>query len=280
MKKGLILLLAGILMAGSALAGCAGNQKDQEKPISHVYAFGDEHTDKGNCSEGRMSNGPLAVEVLAEQLNVDLTDYAWCGAPSGYEHLDYVDPLDDGTLLGQVNTFKSELKGAKADPDALYFIQIGMVDYYLASSPDTADEVVANIVTAVTQLAKLGAKHFMVGNSFNLSKFPGHRRFKYDAEMFQTKMNAALPGEMEKLAKKMRLEIEIFDIAAIEERIWSNPEQYGFKELSKACTFWGSEAGPGEICANPDEYYFWGYYYLTHHVHQILGEAMAAQLSQ
>jgi hypothetical protein len=280
MKKGLIFLLIGALLVGSLLAGCSESQGSQEKPTSHVYAFGDEHSDKGNCSEGRMSNGPLAVEVLAERLDIDLTDYAWCGAASGYEHLDYVDPLDDTTLLGQVDKFEAELNGAKADPDALYFIEIGMVDFYLSPYSDKlADEVIANIVTAVTRLAKLGAKHFMVGNLFDLSNFPGFRRFSKDAERYVTNVNAALPGEMDKLARKLRVEIKIFDIAAIEERIRSNPEQYGFKELTKLCTFWGSESGPGEICANPDEYYYWGYYYLTHHVHQILGEAMAAQVS-
>lgn len=280
MKKAFYIFLAGILLGGILLAGCSGSQSSQEKPISHVYAFGDEHSDKGQCSEGRMSNGPLAVEVLAERLNVDLTDYAWCAALSGYDYLEEVDPLDDTTLLGQVDKFKSELNGAKADPEALYFIEIGMVDFYMSENSDTADEVVANIATAVTRLAELGAKHFMVGNSFNLSKFPGFWPNTTQAEMFQTKMNAALPGEMDKLAQEKGLVIEIFDISAAEERMRSNPKKYGFKQLVTPCTNWGSEMYPTEICENPDEYYYWGYYYLTHHVHQILGEAMAEQLNE
>ncbi len=269
MKKVLFFLVAGIL-----LAGCSGER------ITHVYAFGDDHSDKGNCSEGRLSNGPLAVEVLAERLNVDLIDYAWCIAFSGYEHLDNVDPLDDTTLLGQVDKFKSELNGKKADPEALYFIEIGMVDFFETRDSGAAEEVVTNIVTAVTRLAGLGAKHFMVGNSFNLSKFPGFQTSTNQAEMFQSKMNAALPGEMDKLAQEMGLEIEIFDITATEERIRSNPEQYGFTQLVTPCTNWGLEMYPSEICANPDEYYYWGHYYLTGHVHQILGEAMAEQLKK
>lgn len=56
-------------------------------PISHVYAFGDSYSDNGNMKkllpsgppwnlmwEGRVSNGPVAVEVLATRLNVPLTD--------------------------------------------------------------------------------------------------------------------------------------------------------------------------------------------------------------
>jgi len=269
MKKALFFLLAGIL-----LTGCSGER------VSHIYAFGDDHSDKGQCSEGRMSNGPLAIEVVAERLNVDLTDYAWCLALSGYDYLDEVDPLDDTTLLGQVDKFQAELNGKKADPEALYFIEIGMLDFFMTEVSGSADLVVANIGTAVTRLAELGAKHFMVGNSFNLSKFPGFLGNATQAEMFQTKMNAALPGEMDKLAQEKDLEIEIFDISAAEERIRNNPEQYGFTQLEIPCTRWGLEFYPSEICENPDEYYYWGYYYLSGAVHKAIGEAMAEQVSK
>jgi phospholipase/lecithinase/hemolysin len=251
-----------------------------------VYAFGDDHSDNGNYSkndqewpsdinwEGRLSNGPLAVEVMAEQLNVDLTDYAYCAAMSDQDSIQF----SNAGLLGQVDKFEAELNGGKADPEALYFIEIGMVDFYMLEVSTSANRVVANIVTAVTRLAELGAKHFMVGNSFILSKFPGFSGNATQAEMFQTKMNAALPGEMDKLAQEMGLEIEIFDFTATEERIRSNPDQYGITHLQGPCTYLPMDDS-AEICDNPDEYYYWGYYYLTHHVHQILGEAMASQVS-
>ena len=280
MKKAFYIFLAGILLVGSLLAGCSG------KKISHVYAFGDDHSDNGNYSkyeqelpseinwEGRLSNGPLAVEVLAEQLKVDLTDYAYCAAMSDQDSIQF----SNAGLLGQVDKFEAELNGGKADPEALYFIEIGMLDFFMTEVSGSADLVVANIGTAVTRLAELGAKHFMVGNSFNLSKFPGFLGNATQAEMFQTKMNAALPGEMDKLAQEMGLEIEIFDISAAEERIRSNPEQYGITQLVSTCTQLPMDFS-AEICANPDEYYYWGYYYLTHRVHQIMGEAMAEQVS-
>jgi phospholipase/lecithinase/hemolysin len=285
MKKGFVFLLAGILLAGAALAGCAG----KEEPISHVYAFGDDHSDNGNYSkydqewpseinwEGRLSNGPLAVEVLAEQLNVDLTDYAYCAAMSGDSSLQFA----FAGLLSQVDKFESELKGNKADPSALYFIEIGMVDFYMSGDPGTGEEVVANIVTAVTRLAELGAKRFIIGNSLNLDNFPGFIRegMSNRAEKFYTNMNTILPGEMEKLAQELKVQIEIFDMAAAAKQIQSNPEQYGFTELVRPCTQLPIDYS-AEICANPDEYYYWGYYYLTHHVHQILGEAMAKQVSE
>jgi hypothetical protein len=53
-------------------------------------------------------------------------------------------------------------------------------------------------------------------------------------------------------------------------------EQYGIKQLSAPCSkFVGEFDG---ICEKPDEYYYYGYYFLTRRVHQIIGEAMAQQL--
>jgi hypothetical protein len=37
---------------------------------------------------------------------------------------------------------------------------------------------------------------------------------------------------------------------------------------------------PSKICENPDEYYYWGYYYLSGAVHKAMGEMMAEQVSR
>jgi len=315
MKKVLFFLLAGSMLASILLSGCTAPATQAPEPsatkpqpsatpqptdtpaptitptsrITHVYAFGDDHSDNGNYYkltmesafrinwQGRLSNGPLAVEVMAERLNVELTDYAVCAAMSGLSSIQF------GTagLLGQIDKFKAELDGKKADPEALYFIEIGMVDFYMAEHSWIVDSVVDNIVTAVNRLAGLGAKQFMVGNSFNLSNFPGFQSASLagEAEMFQTNLNAALPGEMDKLAQDMDLKIEIFDFTAAEERIRSNPETYGLTSLVDPCTQLPMDDS-GEICATPDEYYYWSYYTFTRRVHQILGEAMAEQVKE
>ena len=57
----------------------------------------------------------------------------------------------------------------------------------------------------------------------------------------------------------------------------SNPEQYGLTQLDEPCTkFVESYDG---LCDKPDEYYYYGYYFLTRRVHQIMGEAMADRLN-
>ena len=102
------------------LAGCGGAPAEPTAtpiPISHVYAFGDSYSDNGNFKqlephapwdaywEGRISNGPVAVEVLANRLSVELTDYAVANAKSDTSNLN---PRFPNTgALGQVEKFKT-----------------------------------------------------------------------------------------------------------------------------------------------------------------------------
>ena len=159
--------------------------------FTQIYAFGDDFSDTGNGNkaykaafdqghieawiiknidtaywEGRASNGPLAVEILADRLNADLTNYAVWGAESGECPEGDVEVLNDGCLLQQIDKFEAELSGGKADPKALYYIVIGTGDFFWKWEeggflfgdvvPNLADQVVDNIITAVTRLAKLG----------------------------------------------------------------------------------------------------------------------------
>jgi outer membrane lipase/esterase len=297
MKKVNSYLLAGVLLAGVLLAGCSGAQR-----ISRVVAFGDDFTNTDNCVNllkeqialgnaaesdmepfekinwnGRLTNGPVAVEVMAEKLNLELTNYAVCAAASGEENLMF----NDAGLVGQIDKFEADLNGEKADPNALYFIEIGITDFYISERAAESEKVIANIVSAVTRLAGLGAKHIMVGNSLDLNSYPGFKTYDFlarRAEEFSTQMNTELPGAMEKLAQELNIQIDVFDLAGVAKKIQSNPDQFGLTQLEDPCTQLPMD--PGETCENPDQYYYWGYYYLTRVVHRIMGEAMAEQLSQ
>lgn len=63
-------------------------------PFDGVVVYGDSLSDNGNLYGaigvppppyymGRFSNGPVAAEYLANNLNVPLTDWAWGGATTG-----------------------------------------------------------------------------------------------------------------------------------------------------------------------------------------------------
>ncbi len=91
MNEVMVFILIGVL-----LAGCSNSSSPN---ITHVYAFGDEQSDMGKCIDlvkeaidqgeadpiempkifdlkvqdrygGRLTNGPVAVEVLADRLRV------------------------------------------------------------------------------------------------------------------------------------------------------------------------------------------------------------------
>jgi phospholipase/lecithinase/hemolysin len=302
MKKALFFLLAGAL-----LVGCS----TQTAPVSHIYAFGDDFVDTGNGLkdykdafdqgqmeawvikaldatywEGRASNGPVAVEILAERLEVGLTNYAVWGAESGNCPDEELDIFKNPCLLGQIDKFEADIGNTKADIEALYFIVIGSGDIFWKidegqfpdkTYPELADQVVDNIILAITRLAGLGAKHFMIGNMFDLASYPFYKHNKHVTE-FQTQINSRLPGDMEKLALDLNIKIDVFDFIEASERIRSNAEQYGLTNLKDACT-----TAPWDLsyfCENPDEYYYYVSLYPSRIVHQAMGEAMAEQLSK
>jgi phospholipase/lecithinase/hemolysin len=278
------------------LAGCGGAPAEPIAtpiPISHVYAFGDSFSDNGNLKqlapsdpwwdthwEGRTSNGLVAVEVLADRLSVELTDYAVTGAKSDTSN---VNPRFPSTgALGQLEKFKTELDGHSADPNALYFVMIGVNDFFEVltdfpiDNPTLTDQTVDNIATLITQLAQLGAKRFLVINSADTAVMPyviANGRSD-DAAEFQTLINSKLSSRLDELKSQLEIEITSFDYVTLSTRIRENPSDYGLSNLTDACqpVFLGVKPA----CASPDQYYFWDEVHPTRRVHQIFGEAWAA----
>jgi len=287
------LALVMVLLAGCGGAPAEPTATPTPVPISHVYAFGDSYSDNGNMKqlapaalpwdawwEGRISNGPTAVEVLANRLNVELTDYAVAGAKSDTSNVDSLFP-NTGTL-GQVEKFKTELNGHSADPNALYFVMIGANDYLEvlnvvpSDNPTLTDHTVDNIATLITQLAQLGAKRFLVVNSIDIAVMPyviTNGRSDQAAE-FQTLMNSKLSSRLDELKAQLKIEITLFDYVTLSTKIRENPSDYGLSNLTDACQpiFFGVKSA----CASPDQYYFWDEVHPTRRVHQIFGEAWAA----
>ena len=283
-----VLLLAG----GCTLLSPAPTPVPTPIPISHVFAFGDGYTDNGNGLrlmdqtnvywpkywEGRLSNGPVAVEVLATRLNVQLTDYAVAGAESGTGNAGYA--LPNTGALSQIEKFKTELQGQTADPRALYFIMIGLEDYpwapqvkYSGDNSALTEQTVNNIAMAISQLAQLGARRFLVVNLGDGPEVPIVTMFNQSEPVaeFQTLLNSKLPGRLDALKSQLKVEITLFDYFALSTQIRKNPSDYGLANVTDPCRPWGQSA-----CASPDQYYFWDEMYPSRSVHQILGEAYAA----
>ena len=283
--------------------------------ISRIYAYGDSYSDNGASfeistravnagvpgsfvlpadptlglynAEGRWTNGPTAVEVLAQQLDVGLTDYAVGGAKSGSgNYYSWLDPFQDTGVFGQVEQFATELAGQPADAEGLYFIFASANDFFEYSDfglpgtlPELAAQTVDNIGQSVADLSALGAKQFLVVNSSDLAILPGVIEFGQaaDAQVFTDLVNDLLPGELEVLAQQLGSEIALYDHVAISDKIRANPQDYGLSNVDDPC----QPIFPIEPrCSAPDEYYFWDEYHPTQRAHQIIGEDMAQFVSQ
>ncbi|MDY6940705.1 MAG: SGNH/GDSL hydrolase family protein [Cyanobacteriota bacterium] len=282
-----------------------------DESISQIYAFGDSYSDDGRSFElstdavnagvpdsfilpadpalglydpqGRWTNGPTAVEVLAQELQVDLTDYAVGGAKSGNgNYYSWLDPVEDTGVFGQIEQFSTELSGQPADPDALYFLFASANDLFEYTDfglPGTVEELAAqtveNTIEGVSDLAELGAQQFLVVNSSDLDILPGVIEFGQveEATLFTDEVNELLPQALETLSQELGVEIALYDHVEISDEIRSNPQDFGLTNVDDPY----QPVFPVEPPAGsqPDEYYFWDEYHPTRRVHQIIGEDMA-----
>ena len=279
--------------------------------ISQIYAYGDSYSDNGASfeistqavnagvpdsfilpadpalglydSEGRWTNGATAVEVLADNLGVGLTDYAVGGAKSGDgNYYGWLDSFQNTGVFGQIEQFKAETSGQAADEDALHFIFASandLFEYVDFGLPGTVEELatqtVDNIGESISSLADNGAKQFLVVNSSDLDILPGVIEFEQveEAALFTDLVNQLLPKKLERLSQELDgVEIALYDHVAISNEIRSNPQDFGLTNVNEPC----QPVFPVEpICSAPDEFYFWDEYHPTRKVHQIIGEDMA-----
>ena len=280
--------------------------------ISHIYVYGDSYSDSGASldistraveasvpgssllpgdptlalydAQGRWTNGLTGVEVLSEQLEVSLTNYAVGGARSGNGNFfGWLDPFQNTGVFGQVKQFSTERAEQPADADSLHYIFVSANDFFeYLNQPDssgTIDEVAAqavdNIVQSVSDLSALGAKQFLVINSSDLAALPGALEFEIteQSEQFTSRVNALLPVKLESLSQALDdTEIALYDHVAISDRIRESPQDYGLTNITEPC----QPVFPVEaVCSSPDEYYFWDENHPTSRVHQIIGEDMA-----
>jgi phospholipase/lecithinase/hemolysin len=186
------------LRAGAAAAvfvTLAGASSGAAAAYSGLYVFGDSLSDNGNLFassggtvpalpyvDGRFSNGKVAVEYLAEglQLNaLQFHDYAIGGAETGTGG-----SAGEGTgLTAQVNAFTAPV-GTQADPGALYVVWAGANDLLHASFRDLLnpakaqaliDASTTNLKNAVQSLYDDGARNFLLPTLPNLGLTPKMR---------------------------------------------------------------------------------------------------------
>ena len=308
MTRRLLTLASFVLVL---LALCAAPLAAHAAPrIGHVWCFGDSYTDNGASlristrvmnsatppadgyllaappayPSGRWTNGPTMVEVLAGKLDARLTDFAVGGAESSFSsYYSWLDPYQNTGLLGQVDTYERRLGDRRADPRALYVVQVAGNDYfyyedYALTMPGTVEnvarQVVANECETVRRLAQLGAKRFLVIGSEDVALLPweiGAGRTAA-AKAYTDTVNALLPRAMRKLARQTHVRVDYFGLTAAGSRIRQNAASYGLTEIDAPYELTYPAFVPGT--GDPDAFFFWDEWHPTAAVHAILGKAM------
>jgi phospholipase/lecithinase/hemolysin len=234
-------------------------------PYSEIYVFGDSLSDTGRLFEaigvppapyfeGRLSNGEIWVEILAEDF-LDLnynsqTNFAWAGATTGTTNV-WDDDLPG--LQQQVDTYLENT--STADPNGLYVIWAGGNDFLSGvTNPEQAiATAVTNLITAVTKLRQHGAQHILVPHMSDLGKTP-----RALASGNSEAMTALTLAFNQALANNLQsLEVIQVDIPASLEMITSPetiaPTSAKLTNVTEACL----DTKALSICETPSHYFYW-----------------------
>jgi phospholipase/lecithinase/hemolysin len=271
-------VLAALTLAASAQPASA---------FSAVYAFGDSLSDNGNLFaafgqpsapyfNGRFSNGPVAVERLAEDLHAPLFDYAYGGAKTG---LDGEVPGIPG-VLAQIGNFNAALGGAPADSQGLYVVWAGPNDFLTAADPSTAaGSALSNLANSVFQLYSLGARSFLVPLMTDLGLTPRLQALGPVGASGGTALSAFFDAQLLSLlgsgaASLPGVTIATVDTFSLLNAVVADPGAYGLSNVTDPC-FTGTS-----VCADPSQYLFWDDIHPTAAGHALLGNAFAAAVPE
>lgn len=178
--------------SGALFGASAANAAD----FSAEYVFGDSLSDNGNLAAGlgvtfpnppsfhdSFTNGPVAVQLLAESLGLSANPSLWLTSPSVPAGTNYaVAGATSATpaalsinLLSQVGAYSAFASG-HADPNALYVVMIGGNDVRNAALGGTGVPAITDGVdtelAAISTLSGEDAKHFLIVNVPNVGIIP------------------------------------------------------------------------------------------------------------
>ena len=274
--------------------------------FSDMFVFGDSLSDTGNLASvigdfpapyvnNRASNGPVAVEVLAEKLGLPLeaslhligqnagTNYAVASARAGGQ-----EPID---LTTQVNAFLA-VHGFAAPEDALYIMFFGGNDVRDVRNLQDSQQVeialkiaVDNIKSKIAKLIVSGAKYIVVANAPDIGNIPETillAQQTNDPELIKrtTKrsrlFNRLLKARLHDIEENYEIEIPVFDIFKLLGKIITHADSFGFDFTAVPC-FYRFELIFHPDCnygQTPNQFLFFDEEHPTAIGHAIVGSAM------
>lgn len=284
-------------------------------PYSKLVVFGDGLSDQGRFgrltgnryppsppfADGRWTNGPTWVEVLAETTGIPLAaedNHAQGGATTGPYNIN--EPLRaalgldaDAPIRGVWAQVQAALGDGAPDPAALHVIWAGGHDigaYLDYGQPDLeAYPPAQNVRRAVEALAEAGARHFLVGNLPDMGSTPAYQGTPQAARATELvrRYNEGLAAAAAELRRDGGLEVIEFDGAGAFAEIAMNASRYGIRFLAEAflpldhIDFADPLAAAKPLPesrqgADPDAYFSFWAVSAGRKVHRLLGERAAA----
>lgn len=248
---------------------------------SGLFVFGDSLSDTGNLAslspinfpwpyyQNRVSNGPLAVDVLAEQRDLSAEaslhlvstsgggNFAVDGAKAGDS--DRVD------LAAQLQAHLDRHSG-QVDVSALYVVMIGGNDVRSArnsGSPTEAQAIVGNAVAAIQQtlstLLQKGVTKLLVVNVPDIGRIPETiEKGQLDPDIvlrstqLSRQFNAALGSVIAALQLQYGEVLVEFDLFTYFNQLLDNAASHGFTITDEGCF------NPGDYSFHPDCFSFSG----------------------
>lgn len=230
--------------------------------------------------EGRFSNGPVAVEYMAQALGVPLDDRAWGGATTGRDNfLDEQGSLSHTGLLDQVDRYIQEKGTSPLDQHALYVLWAGGNDMILSPDQATANLASQQMVQALDALYTAGARTFFVPLMPDLSLMPGLKGLSWLFQPASVAYNQSLTAALAN-ARDQHLDavIQSFDTVGYLSALLARPGT-GFSDQGSACVK-GTFEQVISVCTNPQEHVYWDGTHFTTGIHAQLGAAFAAAVPE
>jgi phospholipase/lecithinase/hemolysin len=278
--------LAFCILCISALASAS--------TFTNVVVYGDSLSDNGNLFaaigqpappyvNGRASNGPVAVEQLAKDLNAVLTDFAWSGATTGIgNHLDGGTPTSFGvgSLPGMLTSYDLTKGGLNTGSGTLFVVWGGPDDLLSPSPLDTTTVAVLNravgdIDTIVGGLRSQGAQHILVPGMPDLGLTPFFGSNPVSAAQ-ATGAAMYFDAVLQASLASYGAGVTYFDTFGFLHQIVANPGAYGFTNVTDMCY----DAVAHTLCADPGQYLFWDDLHPTAKGHALLGDAFASAVPE
>lgn len=276
------MLLPIALFALAFQTGGASAAAQTGQSINQVVVLGDSWSDNGNLYaltgnpgppywQGRASNGPVAVEYLAQRLGVPLSDFAWGGATTGVGNIadgGTVDELGAFGLPGMTTTFQDYFSANPVDPKALYVLWGGAQDFRAAlanpaQAPVVIGKAVTNLVTMAGTLQALGATQILVFNVLDFAQAPAFLHMDPQILYFITQGTLAFN---QALKANLPPGVHYFDVFSRISDIIAYPEEYGFSNITDQLIL-----TPGE---DPNKYFWWDGVHPTTAGHAIIANAL------